>query len=79
MAESSKFDHRSNSDGTVDSICYRCIATVATVDDERKLLRCEQQHICDPIQVERFSRTKPPSSETVEVSQNRQSPSLAKR
>jgi hypothetical protein len=51
-----KFAHRSNLDGTVDSICYRCIATVATVTEEGELLRYEKQHICDPVQAERFSR-----------------------
>ena len=48
MAESPKFAHRSNLDRTMDSICRRCIATVATVYDEGALLRYEQQHICDP-------------------------------
>ncbi len=65
-----KFAHRSNPDGTTDSICLRCIATVATVYDEGELLRHEQEHICDPLLVERFDGTKQPSSETVEDSQN---------
>ena len=78
MAESPKFAHRSNLDGTMDSICLRCIATVATVYDERELLRYEQQHICDPVLVERFDGTKPPSSGTVEDSQNCNSQSLGK-
>ncbi len=70
MAESPKFAHRSNLDGTMDSICPRCIETVATVYDEGELLRYEQQHICDPALAERFSGMKPPASETVEDSQN---------
>ena len=70
MAESSKFAHRSNLDGTMDTMCLRCIATVATVYDEGELLRYEQQHICTPVLVERFGGImKPPSSETVEDSQ----------
>jgi hypothetical protein len=70
MAEPAEFAHRSNLDGTTDSICMRCIATVATADDKGELLRYEQQHICDPVLVERFDGTKSPSSETVEDSQN---------
>ena len=64
MAESPKFAHRSNPDGTSDSICFRCIATVASVRDERELLRYEQQHICDAALVERFDGTKPLSCGT---------------
>jgi hypothetical protein len=59
-----KFAHRSNFDGTVDSICYRCIATVATVYAEHELLKFEREHVCDPVQVERFHGKKPPSSES---------------
>jgi hypothetical protein len=77
MAESPKFAHRSNLDRTMDSICRRCLATVATVYDLRELLRYEQQHVCDPVRVERYNGTKPPSAETVENSQNWQSRNLA--
>ena len=77
MADSPKFAHRSNPDGTMDAICFRCIATVATVYDEGELLRYEHQHICDSVLVERFDGTKPPSSEHVEDSQNWQFPILA--
>jgi hypothetical protein len=66
-----KFAHRWNPDGTVDSICYRRIAIVATVRIESKLLECEQQHVCNPVFVERFNRTMPRSSETVEDFQDR--------
>jgi len=79
MADSPKFAHRSNLDGTTDAICLRCIATVATIYDEDELLRYEQQHICDPALVKRFDGTKPPSSEPVEDSQNRQFTKLGKR
>jgi len=70
MAESREFAHRSNLDGTMDSICWKCIETVATVYDEGELLRYEQRHICDPLLVERYSRTKPPSSEIADDSRN---------
>ena len=65
MAEFPKFAHRSNLDGTMDTICLRCIATVATAYREGELLRYEQQHICDPFLIEQFYVKKPPSSETV--------------
>ena len=70
MQEAAKFAHRKNLFGTVDSICPRCIATVATVRVETELSKFEQEHICDPVSVERYSGKKPPSSETVEDSQN---------
>jgi hypothetical protein len=70
MADSSKFAHRSNLDGTTDIICLRCIATVATVYDEGEPRTDEQQHVCDPVLIERFDGTKPPSSEAIEDSQN---------
>jgi hypothetical protein len=79
MAESPKFAHRSNPNGTSDSICFRCIATVARVHDERELLRYEQQPICDPALVERSDCTKPPSCGTVEDSKNCNSQILASR
>jgi len=74
MADALKFAHRSNLDGTTDSICCRCIATVATVYDEAELLRYEQHHICGPVLGERFDGTKPPSPETVEEIQDWQIP-----
>ena len=66
MAPLPKFAHRSNLDGTIDSICPRCIATVATAFYEEALLTFEREHVCDPVMLERFDQTKPPSSEPVE-------------
>jgi hypothetical protein len=51
-----KFAHRHNPDGTYDSICPRCIQTIATVRDETELPRIESQHTCDPDILERFGR-----------------------
>jgi hypothetical protein len=65
-------------DGTTDSICRQCIATVATVNDESELLSYEQQHICNPVMVERFSIIKPPFSETVKEFQDWEFQKLAK-
>jgi len=49
-----KFAHRSNPDGTVDTICTCCFQTIATVSDEAKLPKIEQEHICDPVILARF-------------------------
>lgn len=70
MAESSKFAHRSNLDGTTDTICRRCIATVATVYDKGEFLRYEQRHICDAVLVEQLYGKKQPPWETVEDSKD---------
>lgn len=72
MTEFPKFARRSNLDGTIDSKCLRCIATVAITYRESELPRYEGQHVCDPVVIERFFGRKPPSSETVEDSQNRE-------
>jgi hypothetical protein len=42
------FHHRHNSNGTHDSICFRCYMTVATVGNESDLTRYEVEHACDP-------------------------------
>jgi len=46
-----KFLHRTNRDGSYDSICPLCVATVATSADEDGLLVHERKHVCDPQQV----------------------------
>jgi hypothetical protein len=49
-----RFSHRFNQDGTVDSICFRCLTTIATSSHEADLERCERGHHCDPEQVELY-------------------------
>jgi hypothetical protein len=49
-----RFVHRSNQDGTIDSICRDCFATVHTAVWEAELEQAERDHRCDPMQVERF-------------------------
>ena len=49
-----KFVHRSNRNGTTDSICRDCFATVATATWEAELERKESMHVCDTWTVERF-------------------------
>ena len=43
----SRFPHRHNRDGSHDSICILCYATVASVQNEADLAQHEQDHICD--------------------------------
>jgi hypothetical protein len=42
------FVHRSNPDGTIDSICRQCFATVCTSIREDQLECAEKDHVCDP-------------------------------
>lgn len=44
----SAFTHRQNHDGTTDSICRRCFATIVTAPREEDLDRAEHSHCCDP-------------------------------
>ena len=48
------FAHRENRDGTIDSICRTCFATIATSIRESELGRKEQEHRCDPMALERI-------------------------
>lgn len=48
------FAHRFNANGTIDSICPRCYATVGTSSWEADLERMEADHICDPAHLTNF-------------------------
>jgi hypothetical protein len=48
---SQKFPHRHNLDGSFDSICTVCLATVATARLEEQLYREESAHICDLVRL----------------------------
>ena len=41
------FPHRQNRDGSIDSICPRCLATVASAATVTELHTYEKQHNCD--------------------------------
>ncbi len=41
-----EYSHRSNADGTVDSICMFCYQTIATAPSERELEAWERTHYC---------------------------------
>jgi hypothetical protein len=43
----SHFVHRSNNDGTVESICLNCHLTVATAKDANELPQMERFHRCE--------------------------------
>jgi hypothetical protein len=42
------YTHRQNPDGTTDSICRKCFATVVTASRKEDLDRAEHCHACDP-------------------------------
>jgi|HubBroStandDraft_1064217.scaffolds.fasta_scaffold2404279_1 hypothetical protein len=49
------FPHRHNPDGTIDSICTRCFATVATEARESDLKKAEDAHVCSELDLMRLS------------------------
>ena len=62
------FPHRLNCDGTIDSICDCCFATVATSTIEADLASSEAAHLCEPARVEYFRQIdstskRPPQSD----------------
>ena len=42
------FPHRNNRDGSFDSICTKCFATVASAQTDAALAVYDKKHICDP-------------------------------
>lgn len=48
------FAHRYNRNGTIDSICKSCFATIATSNWEFALEQKELAHSCDPHTLERY-------------------------
>jgi hypothetical protein len=45
------FPHRSNKDGSIDSICSRCFATIGNANSESELEGMEAAHVCEPAQL----------------------------
>ena len=43
------YPHRRNEEGSYDSICRACFATVVRGKAENELAAYEEAHICDPI------------------------------
>jgi hypothetical protein len=50
------FPHRHNADGSHNSICTVCLATVATVQTECELVSHESAHVCEPVNLYRASQ-----------------------
>ena len=50
------FPHRKNDDGSFDSICSVCYATVASADNESELPPHESMHKCDPVRMYQASQ-----------------------
>ena len=49
------FAHRHNSDGSWDTICSSCVATVARERIEANLAPHELAHTCDPVRIQLFA------------------------
>ena len=45
------YPHRLNEEGSYDSICRECFATVARGKAEGELAAYEEAHICDPVRM----------------------------
>jgi hypothetical protein len=67
MTSARCFSHRFNPDSTVDSICHRCFATVATERSESNLHLEERLHSCHPGLIERYSRATWNSHDPIQV------------
>jgi hypothetical protein len=66
-----EFPHRMKKDGTIDSICPRCFATVGCSTWEADLDRMEAAHECDPARLTSFNqhRRMPVVAERLSVSE----------
>jgi len=53
------FPHRINSDGTIDSICDQCFATIGTSIAESELKQLEATHTCEPARVAYYHHIQP--------------------
>jgi hypothetical protein len=42
------FPHRRNRDGTFDSICLKCLLTIANSRTEADLAKHDKSHVCNP-------------------------------
>ena len=60
LCSSSRFPHRTNRDGTIDSICPHCFATIGTSTWEADLEDIEAAHICDPARLTYYKERRKP-------------------
>jgi hypothetical protein len=49
-----RFAHRRNANGTFDSICCQCYATVSRQSNPSKHAQLETEHVCSPSDLRRF-------------------------
>lgn len=56
LSAGARFAHRSNRNGTTDTICRQCFATVATAIWEADLDRAERTHTCDPCMLQSMKK-----------------------
>lgn len=42
-----RYSHRRKEDGSHDSICLACLATISTQTNEAALAREEEEHVCE--------------------------------
>jgi hypothetical protein len=42
------FPHRRNRDGSFDSICLKCLLTIANARTDADLAKYEKYHVCNP-------------------------------
>ena len=42
------FPHRRNRDGSYESICLTCFATVGSAGTEQELVKFDKEHVCEP-------------------------------
>jgi hypothetical protein len=48
------FPHRKNFNGSFDSICRKCLVTIATSLNETDLLEAEAAHVCSGLDLKRL-------------------------
>jgi hypothetical protein len=46
--KSTQYPHRRNRDGSYESICSKCYATVARAETDAELTEWDAAHVCDP-------------------------------
>ena len=49
-----RYPHRVNHDGTIDSICPRCFATIGSSTCEADLERLESRHVCEAARLRHY-------------------------
>lgn len=61
------YPHRRNPDGSFDSICPECFATIARAQSEVELVWHERNHRCKPEELERFRAMRKAPARAVEI------------